>query len=33
VTFADYGIPEPSFGPATVEDHGEVELLVVFTRA
>jgi polyisoprenoid-binding protein YceI len=32
VTFADYDIPEPSFGPATVEDHGEIEFLLVFAR-
>jgi hypothetical protein len=33
VAFADYGIPSPSFGPAGVEDHGEIEFLVTFTRA
>ncbi|HEV3363202.1 MAG TPA: YceI family protein [Acidimicrobiia bacterium] len=33
VVFADYGIPSPSFGPATVEDHGEVEFLVNFTKS
>ena len=33
VVFADYGIPEPSFGPATVEDHGEIEFLVTFTKS
>lgn len=30
ITFADYSIPNPSFGPAKTEDHGELELLVVF---
>jgi polyisoprenoid-binding protein YceI len=33
VTFADYGIPSPSFGPAEVEDHGEIEFLVSFTKS
>ncbi len=33
VAFADYGIPSPSFGPASVEDHGEIEFLVAFTKA
>ncbi len=33
ITFAQWGIPNPSFGPVTTEDHGELELLVVFTRA
>lgn len=32
VTFADYSIPNPSFGPARTEDHGTVEFLVVFQR-
>jgi polyisoprenoid-binding protein YceI len=32
VVFADYGIPNPSFGPASTEDHGQVEFLVVFAR-
>ena len=31
--FADYGIPNPSFGPAQTEDHGEVEFLIVFTKS
>lgn len=30
ITFADYSIPNPSFGPAQTEDHGLLELLVVF---
>ena len=33
VVFADYGIPSPSFGPASVEDHGEIEFLVSFTKS
>jgi hypothetical protein len=33
VVFADYGIPDPSFGPAQVEDHGEIEFLVNFTKS
>ncbi len=33
VVFADYGIPSPSFGPAEVEDHGEIEFLVNFTKS
>jgi polyisoprenoid-binding protein YceI len=33
VVFADYGIPNPSFGPAQTEDHGEIEFLVAFTRS
>jgi polyisoprenoid-binding protein YceI len=33
VVFADYGIPNPSFGPASVEDHGEIEFLVTFTKS
>jgi polyisoprenoid-binding protein YceI len=33
IVFAEWGIPNPSFGPVTTEDHGELELLVVFARA
>jgi polyisoprenoid-binding protein YceI len=33
ITFADWGIPNPSFGPATTEDHGVLEFLLVFDRA
>ena len=33
VVFADYRIPSPSFGPASVEDHGEIEFLVSFTKS
>jgi polyisoprenoid-binding protein YceI len=32
VTFADYGIPNPSFGPVSADDHGEIEFQVVFAR-
>jgi polyisoprenoid-binding protein YceI len=32
VTFADYNIPNPSFGPISTEDHGLIEFLVVLTR-
>ena len=32
VTFADYNIPNPSFGPVTTEDHGIVEFLVNLDR-
>jgi polyisoprenoid-binding protein YceI len=33
ITFAEWGIPNPSFGPASTEDHGDLELLVLFERA
>ena len=33
VVFADYRIPNPSAGPATTEDRGVVEFLVVFAKA
>jgi polyisoprenoid-binding protein YceI len=32
VLFADYDIPNPSFGPAETEDHGEIEFLLILTR-
>jgi len=32
ITFADYGIPNPTFGPVSTEDHGTLEFLVVFTK-
>jgi polyisoprenoid-binding protein YceI len=32
VTFADWNIPNPSFGPATTADHGLIEFLVTFAR-
>jgi polyisoprenoid-binding protein YceI len=31
VVFADYGIADPIFGPAKVQDHGEIEVLLVLT--
>lgn len=33
VVFADYGIPSPSFGPASVEDNGEIEFIVTFAKS
>jgi polyisoprenoid-binding protein YceI len=30
VDFADYDIPDASFGPATVQNHGEIEFLLTF---
>jgi polyisoprenoid-binding protein YceI len=33
VTFVDYGIPNPSFGPVSADDHGQIEFKVIFTRA
>ena len=33
VNFDEWGIPNPSFGPVSTEDHGELELLVVFAKA
>jgi polyisoprenoid-binding protein YceI len=33
ILFADYGITPPSIGPVTVQDHGTVELALVFTKA
>jgi len=32
VTFADYSIPNPSFGPISTEDHGLIEFLVVLAH-
>jgi polyisoprenoid-binding protein YceI len=32
VVFAEWGIPDPSFGPAQTEDHGQIEFLLVFSR-
>jgi len=32
VTFTDYGIDDPSGGPASVGDDGELEVLLVFAR-
>jgi polyisoprenoid-binding protein YceI len=33
VLFADYGIPNPSFGTITTEDNGLLEFILVFERA
>ncbi len=33
IVFADYRIPNPSAGPASTEDRGVVEFLVVFAKA
>ena len=30
--FADYGIPNPSFGAVSTEDHGSIEFLMVFAK-
>ena len=32
LVFDEWGIPSPSFGPAEVEDEGELEFLLVFAR-
>jgi len=32
ITFTDYGIDDPSGGPASVGDQGELEVLLVFSR-
>jgi polyisoprenoid-binding protein YceI len=32
ITFADYKVDNPSFGPAQTEDNGQLELLVVFSQ-
>ncbi len=32
ITFADWGIPNPTFGPVQTEDHGELELALNFTQ-
>jgi polyisoprenoid-binding protein YceI len=32
VTFSDWGIPNPSFGPVTTEDHGLLEFSLNFTH-
>ena len=32
ITFADWNIPNPSFGPVTTDDHGILEFLLVLTR-
>ena len=33
ITFSDYNIDNPSGGPATVGDTGEIEVLLVFEKA
>jgi polyisoprenoid-binding protein YceI len=33
ITFADWNIPSPSFGPVTTEDHGDLEFALNFARA
>jgi polyisoprenoid-binding protein YceI len=33
ITFAEWNIPNPSFGPVTTQDHGVLEFLLVFKRA
>ena len=32
IVFEEWGIPNPSFGPADTEDNGELEFLLVFSR-
>lgn len=32
IVFEEWGIPNPSYGPATTEDNGEMELLLVLSR-
>ena len=33
IVFADYDIPNPSFGPITTEDHGELEFSIVLKQS
>jgi polyisoprenoid-binding protein YceI len=33
IMFADWNIPNPSFGPVSTDDHGVLEFLLVFKRA
>jgi polyisoprenoid-binding protein YceI len=33
ITFADWGIPNPSFGPVSTEDHGVLEFALNFSHA
>jgi polyisoprenoid-binding protein YceI len=33
IVFADWGIPNPSFGPASTEDNGLLEFLLVFSKS
>ena len=32
IVFDEWGIPNPSFGPADTEDHGILEVLLVLAR-
>jgi polyisoprenoid-binding protein YceI len=32
VTFSDWSIPNPSFGPVTTDNHGRIEFLLTFVR-
>ena len=32
ITFADWSIPNPGFGPVTTDDHGLIEFLLVLGR-
>jgi polyisoprenoid-binding protein YceI len=32
ITFGDYNVPNPSFGPVTTEDHGIMEFLLVMVK-
>jgi len=33
IRFADWNIPNPSFGPVTTQDHGVLEFLLVFAHS
>lgn len=33
IQFADWGIPNPSIGPISTEDHGVLELLIILAKA
>ncbi len=33
IVFADYGIPNPSFGTVSTADHGELEFILVLARS
>ena len=33
VTFSDWNIPNPSFGPVTTENHGQMEFLIVLNKS
>jgi polyisoprenoid-binding protein YceI len=32
VKWGDYGIPDPSFGPNSVDDHGQIEFAIAFAK-